>query len=51
MKIPEHNIQVIVYTSNIYGNDIESDVIAGTMAGDIAVYVCGSFIVSKKKAH
>lgn len=41
----------MAYTSNIYGPDIESDVITGSQEGDIGLYACGSFIICRKKAH
>jgi WD40 repeat protein len=50
-RVAEQKFQAIVYTSNIYGSDIESDVITGSAEGDIGLYVCGSFLFSHKKAH
>lgn len=47
----EQNFTAIAYTSNVYGSDIESDVITGSLEGDIGLYVCGSFLYSRKKAH
>jgi hypothetical protein len=49
-RIP-HDIWAVTYTSSVYGNSIESDLVAGTSNGDIGIFICGKFILSKEKAH
>lgn len=41
----------MAYTSSIYGNNIESDIITGNSNGDISLFICGKYIVCKKLAH
>lgn len=40
-----------MYTSNIYGNNIESDIITGNNFGDLSMFICGKYIKCKKNAH
>ena len=49
--MPGHSFLAISYTSSVFGSDIESDVITGSQNGDIGLYVCGKFVVSKERAH
>ncbi len=37
-----------MYSSALYGTDIESDIIVGTMDGNAALYICGKLIKIKK---
>jgi hypothetical protein len=41
----------MVYTSSVYGNTIESDIITGNTNGDISLFICGKYITCKKSAH
>ena len=41
----------MTYTSSIYGNSIESDIITGNFEGDLHLFICGKYVVCKKKAH
>jgi len=50
-RVAKQHFQALVYTSSVFGNDIESDLITGSTNGDIGLYVCGKFIVSREKAH
>lgn len=39
------------YTSSIFGNKVESDLITGSRTGDIGIYICGKFIPARSNAH
>ena len=41
----------MAYTSNMYGNKIESDIITGNGFGDLSMFICGKYIKCKKNAH
>jgi WD40 repeat protein len=46
-----HDICAMTYTSSIYGNSVESDLVVGTTTGSIGIFICGEFILSKEEAH
>ena len=41
----------MTYSSSVFGNSVESDLITGSTNGSIGIFICGQFIVSKEDAH
>jgi hypothetical protein len=39
------------YTSSVFGNQVESDVITGSKTGEIGIFICGKYIATKTNAH
>jgi len=35
----------------VFGNHVESDVITGSRAGEIGIFICGKYIATKANAH
>lgn len=46
-----HDFQVVTYTSSVYGDSIESDLIVGNSTGDLGIFICGKYIGTKEHAH
>lgn len=50
-RLKDTEILCLVYNSSMFGKDIESDIITGNSRGDIGLYICDKYIVSKEKTH
>ena len=50
-RVSDQIFSAIAYTSSVFGSDIESDVIMGSDNGDLGLYVCGKFVVSRERVH
>jgi hypothetical protein len=46
-RVTDQRFQALAYTSSVFGNEVESDIITGSTNGDIGLYVCGKFIISR----
>ena len=46
-----HDFHVVTYTSSVYGDNIESDLIVGNSTGDLGIFICGKYIATKEHAH
>lgn len=44
-------ISCIAFISYSFGDQIESDIIAGNNNGDLVLVTCGKYIIIKEKAH
>ena len=47
----DQDFSCAVYTSSVFGDRVESDLITGSASGDMGIFICGKFIVSKEKVH
>ena len=50
-RAEKEEVICLVYTSSLYGNSIESDIITGDYSGNLRLFICGKYLKIKKKAH